>query len=111
MRWIRDIDAEFGHRRMIQEERAQRVRILALAQLAEVSIFAHRYRLASAATMEREPSPAVLDPFANEVVLLVSRIWPRDISDQETTARQPLRDVAVVVRRCRQQLRILVQHA
>src|ERR1700722_3379473 len=111
MSLIGHVDAKLAHRRMIQKEPAEGLVIFALDHFAHISLIADRYRFAAAGTMEREPAPAGLQPAANEIVLLIIGIRPRDVGEEEVAAGEPLRYFGVVVADSRQHLRVLLQHA
>src|SRR5216683_7291237 len=107
---VRDIDAKFSHRRMV-EKKASQSRVMAqLDHLALPALLAHPRGLSAAGAMQREPASARLQPIAHEPALRVIQIRTRHVSDHELASGQPLVDVFEIVANSRVRLLVFLQH-
>src|SRR6516164_10258073 len=82
---------------MVKEERAERLMMGHLHHLAEPPVVAHCCCFAAARAMQREPSPAAFQPFAQRPMLPLVREGSSDVSDQQSACRQPALEVGKIV--------------
>ena len=81
---------------MVQEERPQEVVVREAHHLASVAAF-HALGAPAARAVEGEPLAALREPFVDDAALLVVRIRPGHVGDQEVDAVQALADIGEVV--------------
>src|SRR6266851_1266445 len=106
---VRDIDAKFSHRRMVEKKASQRRVMAQLDHLARPALLAHSRGLSAAGAMQCEPASARLEPIAHEPALRVIQVRPRHVGDHELASRQPLVDVFEVVADGRMRVLLFLQ--
>src|SRR5580698_4862836 len=104
-----DIDAEFPHRRMVEEETAERSVMAALDHLTCAAIIADLGCPAAARSVQSAPTAAGLQPFPNESALIVVGIRTGHISYQRLALGQPTCDVGEISGDGRAHPRIFLQ--